>query len=100
MKDQRITDIHNKCVEILNQSDLSMKELVTVLAQLLIYTGGSITQKEIDIHNIDLDSLNREYYADNSKNDIGLGLILNGASIMGAIKNINGNVTAKQGESQ
>ena len=86
MNEELIKNTHNSIVKILNQNNLSNKELVIVLAQLLIYSGQSITEKKIDIHNIDIKILNRLYYADNTDNDIGLGLILNGASIMGAIQ--------------
>ena len=100
MRNDKITEAHNQCVDILNNFGLTQKELVVTLAQLLIYSGSAITKKEIDIYDMDLDALNKEYYSNNSDNDVGLGLILNGASIMGAIKNsINGNVTANKEKS-
>jgi uncharacterized protein YvpB len=92
----KIKETHNKCAEILNQSDLTAKEMVVALAQLLIYTGQAITKKEIDIREADLDQLYKEYYANNKENDMGLGLILNGASIMSALTNIKGNETANK----
>jgi hypothetical protein len=97
MEVDRITKAHNQCAQILNNSDLTQTELVVTLAQLLIYSGESITKKEIDVRDLDLEELEKEYYANNKENDIGLGLILNGASIMGAISNfIKGNVTANK----
>jgi len=100
MNTKKITDTHNIIIEILNNAELTNSELTTVLAQLLIYSGQAITKKDIDIYNMNLEYLNREYYINNQDNDIGLGLILNGASIMGAIsEQISGNETAIQGES-
>lgn len=100
MDENKIREAHNKCAEILNTSDLSKYELIAALAQLLIYSGEAISDKDIDIHEMNLEELHKEYYANNKNNDIGLGLILNGASIMGAIpNNIKRDVTAKQGDS-
>lgn len=98
METSKIKEAHNKCVSILNESDLTNTELVVTLAQLLMRAGQAITKKDIDIREIKLDDLYKEYYANNNDNDIGLGLILNGASIMEAIMNINGNATANQGD--
>jgi len=95
MEETKIKDAHNQCIDILNNSELSEVELVAVLAQLLIYSGRAITSKDIDLHSMNLEALQKQYYADNADNDLGLGLILNGASIMGAIPdNIKGDVTA------
>lgn len=94
MEAQKITDAHNKCIEILNESDLTKTELVATLAQLLIYSGQAITSKSIDVRDIAFADLQKEYYANNQDNDIGIGLILNGASIMGTLNSINGDVTA------
>ena len=96
MEEVKIKSAHNTCVEILNQSELTDEELVATLAQLLIYSGQAISKKDIDIHNMNLEQLNKEYYANNSDNDLGLGLILNGASIMGVLPQIKGNVTANK----
>lgn len=82
---EKVTGAHNQCIEILNEIDLNQSELVATLGQLLIYCGDAISKKEIDIFNMNLSDLHKEYYANNSENDIGLGLVLNGASIMGAI---------------
>ena len=95
----KIKQAHDKCASILNKSDLTNTELVVTLAQLLMRSGQAITKKDIDIREIKLDDLYKEYYANNKENDIGLGLILNGASIMEAMVNINGNATANQGDS-
>ena len=86
IRDDIIKKVHNQCVTILNKSDLSKDELVTVLAQLLIHSGQAVSRKEINIHDMNLHELYREYYAYNEDNDIGLGLILNGSAIMAAIK--------------
>lgn len=96
MREKEITKACNKCVDILNKSDLSRSELIASLAQLLIYSGKSIANKTIDIHDMDINELYKEYYANNDDNDIGLGLILNGASIMGTLSDVKleGNVTA------
>jgi len=97
MEETKIKEAHNRCVEILNESDLTEHELVATLAQLLMYSGAAISEKDIDIQTIDLEDLHKEYYANNKNNDLGLGLILNGASIMGAIpSNIKGDVTANK----
>ena len=101
MEAEKIKDAHNQCADILNELNLTNSELVATLAQLLIYSGQSLTEKQIDVRDIDLQELEKEYYGNNGANDIGLGLILNGASIMGALSsNIKGDVTAQQGESQ
>lgn len=101
MEADKIKDAHNQCADILNTLNLTNSELVATLAQLLIYSGQALTEKQIDVRDIDLPELEKEYYGNNSSNDIGLGLILNGASIMGALSsNIKGDVTAQQGESQ
>jgi hypothetical protein len=101
MEADKIKDAHNQCAEILNGLNLTNSELVATLAQLLIYSGQALTEKQIDVRDIDLQELEKEYYGNNNTNDIGLGLILNGASIMGALSsNIKGDVTAQQGESQ
>ncbi len=95
MRAEAIRSVHNQCIEVLNNSELTESELIAVLAQLLIHSGASITKKDLDIFNMDLDTLHKEYYANNKENDIGLGLVLNGASIMGAIPdNIKRDVTA------
>lgn len=60
-----------------------------ILAQLLIYSGASITQSKIDLNNINWQELEKKYYSNDKTNDIGLGLVLNGGSIMRAI-NFNG----------
>ena len=97
MEANKIRDAHNQCAEILNDSDLTSSELVATLAQLLIYSGQAISEKSIDVRDIDLRDLEKDYYSDNKTNDIGLGLILNGASIMGALSsNIKGDVTANK----
>jgi len=99
MDAKKIKNTHNILIEILNNAELTDSELTATLAQLLIYSGQAITNKDIDIHNMNLDYLNKEYYANNRENDMGLGLILNGASIMGAItEKMTGNETANQGE--
>jgi len=99
MEANKIRNTHNKIVEILNTNDLTKDELVATLGQLLIYSGEALTNKTIDIHEINLSDLEKEYYGNNKDNDIGLGLILNGASIMGTLNNkITGNEIA-QGES-
>ena len=99
MDAKKIKDTHNILIEILNNAELSDSELTATLAQLLIYSGQAITKKDIDIYNMNLDYLNKEYYANNRENDMGLGLILNGASIMGAItEKMTGNETANQGK--
>lgn len=85
MDSNKIKDAHNSCVGILNNSELSNKELVATLAQLLIYSGQAITEKEIDIYKMNIDELNKEYYGNNKENDLGLGLILNGSSIMSTV---------------
>lgn len=95
MDANKIKEAHNKCANVINESDLTQDELIATLAQLLIYSGQAITKKDIDIYSMDLYELDKEYYAQNSDNDIGLGLILNGASIMGTLpKHITGNEIA------
>jgi len=97
MEAEKIRNAHSQCVDILNESNLTKNELVATLAQLLIYSGQAITNKTIDVRDMNLRQLEKEYYANNKENDIGLGLILNGASIMGALDtNITGNVTANK----
>lgn len=86
MNKNKITKTHNKIVEILNNSDLKNNELVATLGQLLIHSGFSITNKKISKENLNWEELEKIYYSNNSDNDIGLGLILNGGSIMQAIQ--------------
>lgn len=88
-REQIIVETHNKCIKIIEESDLTSKEIIVTLAQMLIYIGESITEKKIDILSMDIQELWREYYSNNKNNDIGLGLILNGAQLMGALDNNN-----------
>ena len=87
MRETNIKEAHNRCADLLNTCDLTTDELIAVMGQLLIYSGQAITKKTIDVKDMNLDLLYREYYADNENNDRGLGLILNGASIMGTLDN-------------
>lgn len=76
----------NKCTASINKSGLTVDELVVSLAQLLIRTGKSIydPEEKLPINEIDWVALNREYYLSKESN-IGLGLMLNGGQMMGAI---------------
>lgn len=85
MEANKIKEAHNLCIDILNNSNLTNSELVATLAQLLIYSGEAISSKDIDVRDLDIVKLEEEYYGNNKDNDIGLGLILNGASIMSAL---------------
>ena len=100
VKESNVTSICNEVIQLFNQKNLSKEELPIVLAQLLIYCGLSITEKDIDINSISWEDLEKEYYSNNKDNDIGLGLVLNGGSIMQATNiNIikNSDETAKKG---
>ena len=88
-REQIIIETHNKCIKIIEESNLTSKEIIITLAQMLIYIGESITEKKIDILSMDIQELWREYYGNNKDNDIGLGLILNGTQLMGALDNNN-----------
>lgn len=82
---QKINETHNKIVDILNQGELNHHETTVLLGQLLIRVGAAITEVKLDINNINWNQLERIYYTENEDNDIGLGLLLNGGSIMQAI---------------
>lgn len=102
LTEQKVVEINNKLVGILNEYELTDYELVLILSQLLIYSGHSITKKNIDLDSVSWDDLYQAYYTDNNDNDIGLGLILNGASMTSALpedvlNQIKGDVTANQG---
>ena len=97
MKESVIQRATSGCIQILNNIEMTNNELIMTLAQLLIRSGASITKKDIDIYDMNLVQLYDKYYSDNDDNDIGLGLILNGASIMEAIPSkINRDVTANK----
>jgi hypothetical protein len=85
VSESTVTSICNKIINILNKEQIKLEETVVVLAQLLIYTGKSISLKDIDFDNASWEDLEKEYYSNNKDNDIGLGLILNGGSIMQAL---------------
>jgi hypothetical protein len=85
VSESTVTSICNKIINILNKEQIKLEEAVVVLAQLLIYTGKSISLKDIDFDNASWEDLEKEYYSNNKDNDIGLGLILNGGSIMQAL---------------
>lgn len=84
-----IVSVVNKCLDCINEQPLKRSEIVIILAQLLIYSGKSLTNKIQDIHSMDYDSLYKEYYS-SKENDIGLGLVLNGAAMMTAIPGNDG----------
>jgi hypothetical protein len=83
-----VTSVCNKIIQILNNEQIKPEEVVVVLSQLLIYTGKSISKKDINFDDVAWEELEKEYYSSNKDNDLGLGLVLNGASIMQAL-NIN-----------
>ena len=101
IQESNITSICNEVIQIFNSKDLSDQEVALTLAQLLIYCGISISKKNIDIHNISWEILEKEYYSNNNDNDLGLGLALNGGSIMQVLNlqyEKNSDATAKQGK--
>jgi hypothetical protein len=83
-----VTSVCNKIIQILNNEQIKPEEVVVVLSQLLIYAGKSISKKDINFDDVAWEELEKEYYSSNKDNDLGLGLVLNGASIMQAL-NIN-----------
>lgn len=102
VKESVITTVCNQVITYLKKSELSNEELTVSLAQLLIYCGASISKMNIDLKTISWEELEKEYYTNNQSNDLGLGLILNGGTIMQAI-NIkiekDSDVTATKGKS-
>jgi hypothetical protein len=85
VKESVITVVCNQIITYLKKSKLSDEELTVSLAQLLIYCGASISKMNIDLKTISWEELEKEYYTNNQSNDLGLGLILNGGTIMQAI---------------
>lgn len=83
---KKIINNVNVCVDFLNKEELTKDELIAVLSQLLIAVGRSMYDPENKILGKDIDwiSLNREYYEAKNPNN-GLGLMLNGASMMSVI---------------
>jgi hypothetical protein len=100
INESNVTNICNKIITIFNKEKVPHEEIPVVLAQLLIYCGGSISNKDINWQTVNWEELERIYYSDNKDNDIGLGLVLNGGAIMQAL-NINiqrsGDATANKG---
>lgn len=86
--ESNVTFICNEIIKILNKHKASNEEIPIVLAQLLIYCGKGISQKNIDFNSTAWEELERLYYSENKDNDIGLGLVLNGGAMMQAL-NIN-----------
>jgi len=101
---KKVVEGINNCIAVLNELELNEYELITALSQILIYSGHSITNKKIDLKDLSWDALHHLYFTDNSENDIGLGIMLNGATMMEALpeqalNNIKGNEIANQGDS-
>jgi hypothetical protein len=85
MNETTVTETVNKLINILNKEDkISEEEVVTILAQLLIKTGKALYDPQDNLSKIDWVALNREYYMSKESN-IGLGLLLNGGQMMGAV---------------
>ena len=85
-REKLVIDTHNKCIKTITESKLTTKETVITLAQLLIFIGSSISEKTLNVYEMNIERLWREYYSENENNDIGLGLVLNGAQLMSAIE--------------
>lgn len=94
----RVVSATNKIIEDLNKETLTQNETIAILAQLLIYVGGSYSKQEVDYQNLDWNKLEKLYYLNEDDNDIGLGVLLNGGAIMQAIDDefITSDVTAKE----
>ena len=97
---ETIKSTNNKIIDILNESNLNNNEITTLLGQLLIRTGAAISPLDLDIDNLNWRQLETLYYTENEDNDIGLGLLLNGGSIMQAVNHLitsTGNENAHKG---
>lgn len=101
IRESNVTAVVNQVINQLNKHQITKEEIPVVLAQLLIYCGKSISNKDIDLSKVSMDDLEREYYSNNKDNDIGLGLVLNGGTIMQAlnvdIQKNNSDETANKG---
>jgi len=85
MNEGRISRVVNKCINALNKEDkITEEEVVVVIAQLLIKTGKALYDPEDKIQEMNWMDLNKEYYT-NKESSIGLGLLLNGGQMMGAV---------------
>ena len=88
IREKEIKPVINSCINVINEAaaedTLNVGEIANVLAQLLILCGASLSEKEVNPYSMDIKELYNTYYNDD-KNDIGLGLVLNGASLMTAI---------------
>ena len=95
---EKVVGITNKIIDGLNETELTKNETVAVLGQLLIYTGASLSDLDVDFQKMDWNKLERLYYMNDNEHDIGLGVMLNGGAIMQAIDDefITSNVNAKE----
>jgi hypothetical protein len=88
VREKEVKEVINTCIKALNDTHQNIKftvgEVATIAAQLLIIWGSSIALEDIDPYNMDIKKLYNKYYAE-SGNDMGLGMLLNGVSMMSAI---------------